>query len=74
MASTRRRPQQTRTRGVAWLQAHPDMLALGWMNTRVVKGVQSRIVNAMRRDGVIAPTTYAQDVRLVDWLKEAERT
>lgn len=50
------------------------MLALGWMNTRVVKGVQSRIVNAMRRDGVIAPTTYAQDVRLVDWLKEAERT
>lgn len=66
-----RRP--VREHGVAWLRSRPDMLDYGLMNMHVAKEVQARIVQAMKRDGILAPTTYAGDVQLRDWVIEALR-
>jgi hypothetical protein len=67
MGLTHKNAAQTRQGRIDWLLAHQDMW-YGWLNhdprTR-------RVVEAMRRDGVVSKTTYWKDVNIPNLVIDA---
>jgi hypothetical protein len=67
-----RPPQQQR---VDWLLQHPDLWA-EWSEDApdaVLRPVKRRLVEAMKRDGVLAASTYWVDVQMGKLVAEARR-
>lgn len=56
---------------VAWLKAHPAVARHRIVNGRVAPPCKKRIVAAMKKYGLIAPSTYYLDVNLKDVLERA---
>jgi hypothetical protein len=55
---------------VKWLIAHKCMWE-GWLDRNDPRA--RMIVEAMRKDGVVAPTTYWPDVQLTNLIQDARR-
>lgn len=69
----RGKPKSTPQQKVDWLLAHQELWE-GWPDDVTIRDNRKRsIVEAMKKDGIVAPSTYWVDIHLTNLIQEARR-